>query len=274
MLVILINRAKGDGHLFRVISHLVDDGLLILQYADDTILFMKHNFEQAKNMKQLLSSFEPLSCVKINFYKSEIFCFGEAKNYESQYEQLFGCKKGAFTFRYLGIPMHHRKLDNKDWEMIEEQIEKKLSRWKGKYLLVGGRLVLIYSVLSSLPMFMLSFFEIPKRVLEKIDYFCSRFFWQNDSQMKKYRLIKWSMVCQPKDQGSLGIQNLEMQNQCLLSKWLFKIINEEGLWQTILRYKYLTSQTIGKVQRKPRDSHFWAGLMKAKKTSSCMDHSS
>jgi hypothetical protein len=62
---------------------------------------------------------------------------------------------------------------------------------------VGGRLVLINSVLSSLHMFMLSFFEIPKGVLEKIDYFRSRFFWQNDSQKKKYILAKWSIVCQP-----------------------------------------------------------------------------
>jgi hypothetical protein len=46
-------------------------------------------------------------------------------------------------------------------------------------------------------MFMLSFFEIPKGVLEKIDYFRSRFFWQNDSQKKKYILAKWSIVCQP-----------------------------------------------------------------------------
>jgi hypothetical protein len=73
--------------------------------------------------------------------------------------------------------MHYRKLNNKDWEMIEERIEKKLSSWKGKYLSVGGRLVLINSVLTSLPMFMLSFFEIPKGVLEKIDYFRSRFFF-------------------------------------------------------------------------------------------------
>jgi hypothetical protein len=67
-------------------------------------------------------------------------------------------------------------------------------------------------------MFMLSFFEITKGVLEKINYFRSRFFWQNDIQKRKYRLTKWSMVCQPKDQGGLGIQNLEIQNQCLLSK--------------------------------------------------------
>jgi hypothetical protein len=55
--------------------------------------------------------------------------------------------------------------------MIEERIEKKLNSWKGKYLSVGSRLVLINSVLSSFPMFMFSFFEIPKGVLEKINYF-------------------------------------------------------------------------------------------------------
>jgi hypothetical protein len=57
-------------------------------------------------------------------------------------------------------------------------------------LSVGERLVLINSVLSSLPMFMLSFFEIPKGVLKKLDYYRSRFFWQSDDHKKKYRLTK------------------------------------------------------------------------------------
>jgi hypothetical protein len=93
---------------------LVDDGLSILQYVDDTILFMEHDLEKAKNMKLLLSVFEQLSGLKINFHKSEIFCFGQAKEYESQYEKLFGCKKGSYPFKYLGLPMHYRKLSNKD----------------------------------------------------------------------------------------------------------------------------------------------------------------
>ncbi len=83
---------------------------------------------------------------------------------------------------------------------------------------VGGRLVLINSVLSSLAMFMISFFEIPKGVLQKIDYYRSRFFWQGDDHKKKYRLTRWDIICQPKDQGGLGVHNLEIQNKCLLSK--------------------------------------------------------
>lgn len=55
-----------------------------------------------------------MSGLKINFHKSEIFCFGKAKDHELQYEQLFGCKKGSYPFRYLRIPMHYRKLNNSD----------------------------------------------------------------------------------------------------------------------------------------------------------------
>jgi retron-type reverse transcriptase len=86
MLAILIKRAKEEDQITGVIPHLVDDGLLILQYVDDTILFMEHDIDKANNIKLLLSAFEQLLGLKINFHKSEIFCFGQAKDYELQYE--------------------------------------------------------------------------------------------------------------------------------------------------------------------------------------------
>jgi hypothetical protein len=63
-------------------------------------------------------------------------------------------------------------------------------------------------------------------------------------------------MCQPKDQWSLGIQNFKIQNEYLLSMWLFKLINEDGLRQTILQNKYLANQTIRKVDKLLGDSHF------------------
>jgi hypothetical protein len=168
VLAILIKRAKEDGQINRIIPHLVDDGLSILQYADDTIIFLDHDFEQAKNMKLLLTVFEELSGLKINFHKSEIFCYGGAKEFEDDYMELFGCNAGEYPFRYLGIPMHHRQLLNSEWRQIEERFEKRLSCWKAKHLSYGGRLTLINSMLSSLPMFMMSILEILNGVLEKI----------------------------------------------------------------------------------------------------------
>ena len=113
-LSLFINRAKAEDELSGVVPHLIEGGLSILQYADNTILFLDHNLEQAQNMKNILCAFEQLFGLKINFHKSEIFCFGEAKNYEIQYMELFGCNPGSFPIRYLGIWIHYRKLFNSD----------------------------------------------------------------------------------------------------------------------------------------------------------------
>jgi hypothetical protein len=88
-----------------------------------------------------------------------------------------------------------KKLSNSVWKEVELWIERKLSSWKGKYLSMVGRLVLINYVLTSMVLFVLSFFEVPKGVLEKIEHYRSRFFWQNDDHKKKYRLAKWSILC-------------------------------------------------------------------------------
>uniref|UniRef100_A0A453KG56 Reverse transcriptase domain-containing protein n=1 Tax=Aegilops tauschii subsp. strangulata TaxID=200361 RepID=A0A453KG56_AEGTS len=47
MLTILIGRAKDDGQVGGLVPHLVDGGVSILQYADDTIIFMEHDSAKA-----------------------------------------------------------------------------------------------------------------------------------------------------------------------------------------------------------------------------------
>jgi hypothetical protein len=58
MLAVLIERAKEDEQIEGVVPHLVEGGLSIIQYAYDTILFMDHDTEKAKNLKLILSTFE------------------------------------------------------------------------------------------------------------------------------------------------------------------------------------------------------------------------
>jgi hypothetical protein len=133
-------------------------------------VFLRFFFQNLASQVILASLLELLLGLKINFHKSELFCFGETKDMTQEYVQLFGCKEGKVPFIYLGIPMSPKRLSNKDWRMVKERFQKKLSSWKRKLLSSGGRLVLINSVLSSLPMFLMSFFTIHKGVLEKLDY--------------------------------------------------------------------------------------------------------
>jgi hypothetical protein len=108
--------------------------------------------------------------LKINFHKSELFCYGQAKEMEIQYTKFFGCDLGQYLFRYVGIPMNHMKLGNDDWKVIEDTFEKRISCWKGKLLSYGGRLVLINSILRSHKI------SIMKGILHKLDYYRSMFF--------------------------------------------------------------------------------------------------
>jgi hypothetical protein len=115
MLAVLFAREKDDG----LIPHLVEEGVSILQYGDGTILFMEHDLEKALNMKLLLCIFEQLLGLKINFHKSECFYFRKEKDDEDQYKQILGCESGSLPVRYLGIPIHHRKLHNAEWNPVE-----------------------------------------------------------------------------------------------------------------------------------------------------------
>ncbi|WVZ90623.1 hypothetical protein U9M48_036908 [Paspalum notatum var. saurae] len=230
MLSILIKRAKSDGQIRGIVPNLVDGGLSILQYTDDTIIFMDHDLDMARNMKLLLCAFEHLSGIRINFNKSELYCFGKAQYHLDSYMEIFGCKVGEHSNTLI----HYKK---------------RLSSSKGKYLSIEGRLTLINSVLSRLPMYMMSFFDAPKG---------------GDEQKKKYRLTKWSILSQPKDQGRLRIHELGTKNITLLSKWLYKLLTSNGTWQQLIRNKYLGSIPLSQVEWRPGDSHFWSGLLRAK----------
>lgn len=53
-------------------------------------------------------------------------------------------------------------------------------------------------------------------------------------------------------------------NISLLSKWWWKLEKEGGLWQDIIRYKYLRNDTIHSVAHKLNDSSVWYDMLKVK----------
>jgi hypothetical protein len=48
--------------------------------------------------------------LKINFHKSEIFCLGEAKDFETVYADIFTCPVGHLSMKYLGVPIDNKKI--------------------------------------------------------------------------------------------------------------------------------------------------------------------
>jgi hypothetical protein len=76
MMAILFLRAKENNQFTSVVPHLVDGGLSIFHYTDDTVVFLDHSLDQARNVKLLLTAFEQMSGLNINFHKVSIFVMG------------------------------------------------------------------------------------------------------------------------------------------------------------------------------------------------------
>ena len=111
----------------------------------------------------------------------------------------------------------------------------------------------------------MSMYLLPKTITEILYKQRRKFLWQGNSLKKKYQLVKWSKVCQSKKTGGLGIKDIKKMNISLLCKWWWKLQYEEGLWQSIIRAKYMRGgRLIGAVKHKIDDSPVWSDLLKVK----------
>ena len=77
-----------------------------------------------------------------------------------------GCNIGSFPTSYLGLPLGAKHKALGVWDSIEERYRKRLGTWKTQYISKGGRISLIRSTLSSLPIYQLSLFRMPQKVCQ------------------------------------------------------------------------------------------------------------
>ena len=118
--------------------------MVSLQYADDTILFLENSLEYAKKLKWILSCFEHLSGLKINFHKSDLHAINIPEQLSNEFAQIFCCQMGDFPFKYLGVPLHFKKLRREDLQPIIDRIIKNISGWLGKISILQREIDIAY----------------------------------------------------------------------------------------------------------------------------------
>ncbi|MCI16424.1 ribonuclease H protein, partial [Trifolium medium] len=115
-------------------------------------------------------------------------------------------------------------------------IEKRLSSWKNRYVSLGGRV----SVLSSIPVFYLSFLKLPSKARKAIVRIQRNFLWGGAAGVRdKIPWVSWKDVCRPKCEGGLGVRDLKWFNMSLLAKWRWRLLGEDDLlWKKVLDARY------------------------------------
>jgi hypothetical protein len=118
----MVHRAQQNDLVTGLVEDLIPKGIAVLQYANDTIIFLKYDLKKARNMKILMYMFEQMLGLKINFEKSEIVVVGNDDSVVLSYADAFNHQIGVFSLSYLGVPVSTSRLHVIDWCRLEEKM--------------------------------------------------------------------------------------------------------------------------------------------------------
>ncbi|XP_058785055.1 uncharacterized mitochondrial protein AtMg00310-like [Vicia villosa] len=84
-----------------------------------------------------------------------------------------------------------------------------------------------------------SFYKIPRKVLKDIIAIQRNFLWNGVGDKNSISWMGWKDVCKSKEEGGLGIKHAGRFNKALMSKWPWRMLNEENaIWSGVLRGRY------------------------------------
>jgi Reverse transcriptase (RNA-dependent DNA polymerase) len=232
-----------------------------LLYADDTLFIIKPEEQQINALKIILQVYGQISGLEVCMDKSELMITSSQQERVQQLAAIMGCKAGSFPIKYLGLPLSNRKLAKEHFRELIHRVQNKLANWKASLLSSGGRLTLINSALTPMLIFFMSTFLLPIWVIKEIDKIRRRFLWHGQKEQTTARymsLVNWKIVTTPKNMGGLGIVDIQIMNQTLLTKIIWKWIKEET-W--FIQDLYMDASTI-RPWLMTQATPFWKSLQK------------
>ena len=87
-----------------------------------------------------------------------------------------------------------------------------------KPLNITARLVLLKSVLQTLPTYLFTALAAPKQIIRAIRNIQRNFLWYGSKDKKRMVLIAWEKICKIKIDGVLSIRSVRSMNKALFAK--------------------------------------------------------
>jgi hypothetical protein len=257
----LLIKAARKEYIVGLMDSLYPEGIISLQYADDTLLFLKHDYQVAWHLTWLLVCFEKRSGMKINYNKNDLVPINLDEEETKMYARIFCCKLGSFPFKYPGVPLHHEKLRREDTQPVVDSILNRIPRWQGRLMSYGARLELLKTCLASIPIYLMSIIRFPKWAIKMINSHMANFFWDDLEGKHKYHLSNWGSIAQKKEHGGLGAPDLRDLNLCLLASWIQRYQNADSkIWWKVVDKKYQTCSPNILCCVDRNRSPFWKGV--------------
>ncbi|KAJ0535047.1 putative RNA-directed DNA polymerase [Helianthus annuus] len=237
-----------------------------LCYADDAIFLGEWSAENIKNLNRFLRCFYLCSGLKVNLGKCSLFGVGVKEEDTEAMAKCLGCKAGTTPFSFLGIQIGANMKRVKNWKVIVDKFNSKLSAWKARSLSMAGRIVLAKAVLGALPNYFFSIFLAPKKVIKELEAIRRDFVWGFKNGKNKMRWIAWEKIVKAKRYGGLGIGDIRSANLALLAKWWWKYKeNPNALWVSVVNSIHWKRNSASIIPTKQKLSGTWKDICSIEK---------
>lgn len=238
-LSLALDRAAVSG-LFSYHPRCGKTKLTHLSFADDLLIFSDGSLSSVQAILAVLKDFEERSGLAVSIQKTTLFAAGmtdvEVENIKLQTRLT----TGILPIRYLGVPLHTKKISLPQCAPLIQSIKAKLRSWTVKKLTYAGRLQLVTSVINGITNFWTSSFILPKAVTREIDSLCAKFLWKGDITATASAKVSWESCCLSKEEGGLGLRNLEAWNMaCALKMIWLLFFAKESIWSVWFRAEIL-----------------------------------
>ncbi|GKA91191.1 RNA-directed DNA polymerase, eukaryota [Tanacetum coccineum] len=165
-----------DSGLFKGINISNSLSLSHLFYADDAVFIGKWDINNIKTIVNVLKCFFLASGLKINLHKSKLTGIRVSKDQVDLAASLVGCSTFYPPFHYLGVKVAASMSRLNSWKDVISKLSSRLSKWKLKTLSIGGRLALLKSILTAIPLYYMSLYKAPAGILKDMESIRRRFF--------------------------------------------------------------------------------------------------
>jgi len=236
----LIHKARNEGKV-KGIEVAINLYITHLLFVDDILIFTNGSQNELKEFKCIFDLFIKATGMQINIGKSQA-CLSEFDRRErDRLSNLFPFPSQPLEvpFKYLGFWLKPAVYRKADWNWLIAKIESRTSHWSFRWLSRAGRLILIKSVLSAIPVYWAALTWIPKGVMEKIRRICCRFLWAGSKESSGLPWVAWDKVARPKEWGGWGLKRSPDFNISLAAKSGWRLISTDNLWTKVVKRKYI-----------------------------------
>ena len=172
-----------------------------------------------KLVMKALEDFAVVSGQKVNCNKS---CFMSHTNLHQRrrciIEQIIEFQHKRLLVKYLGCLLYFGRQKKFYFSGICELVTSWILSWKGRLLSHGGKLVLIKSVLVSMHSLIFAASNPPKAMFSTLEKMFEGFLWDSEDFGPRLHQISQEQLCQPYEEGGVGMRALQHVFEAFLLK--------------------------------------------------------